>query len=115
MRPTGQLHLGHYTGALESWVQQQNLLDDKGAHVFETCFLIADYHNLTTSLETGEIYANTLDMLVDWLAAGVDPEKSPVFASRKSKNMPSSFCSSPCSSPHRGLKETLRSKSRSAI
>ena len=79
MRPTGQLHLGHYTGALESWVQQQNLLDDKGAHVFETCFLIADYHNLTTSLETGEIYANTLDMLVDWLAAGVDPDKSPVF------------------------------------
>ena len=79
MRPTGQLHLGHYTGALESWVQQQNLLDEKGAHVYETCFLIADYHNLTTSLETGEIYANTLDMLIDWLAAGVDPEKSPVF------------------------------------
>ncbi len=79
MRPTGQLHLGHYTGALESWVQQQNLLDEKGAHVYETCFLIADYHNLTTSLETGEIYANTLDMLVDWLAAGVDPDKSPVF------------------------------------
>ena len=79
MRPTGQLHLGHYTGALESWVQQQNLLDEKGAHVYETCFLIADYHHLTTSLETGEIYANTLDMLVDWLAAGVDPDKSPVF------------------------------------
>lgn len=79
MRPTGQLHLGHYTGALESWVQQQNLLDEKGAHVYETCFLIADYHNLTTSLETGDIYANTLDMPIDWLAAGVDPEKSPVF------------------------------------
>ena len=79
MRPTGQLHLGHYTGALESWVQQQNLLDEKGEHVYETCFLIADYHNLTTSLETGDIYTHTLDMLVDWLAAGVDPEKSPVF------------------------------------
>jgi len=79
MRPTGQLHLGHYTGALESWVQQQNLLDANGSKVYETCFLIADYHNLTTSLETAEIYSNTLDMLIDWLAAGVDPRKSPVF------------------------------------
>ncbi len=79
MRPTGKLHLGHYTGALESWVEQQNLIAEDGTRVYETCFLIADYHNLTTSLETAEIYANTLDMLVDWLAAGVDPEKSPVF------------------------------------
>jgi tryptophanyl-tRNA synthetase len=79
MRPTGKLHLGHFTGALESWVEQQNELDDTGARVYETCFLIADYHNLTTSLDTSEIYANTLDMLLDWLAAGVDPEKSPVF------------------------------------
>ncbi|NTW70370.1 MAG: tryptophan--tRNA ligase [Chlorobiaceae bacterium] len=79
MRPTGKLHLGHYTGALESWVEQQNLTNEAGERVYETCFLIADYHNLTTSLETGEIYANTLDMLIDWLSAGVDPEKSPVF------------------------------------
>ena len=79
MRPTGKLHLGHYTGALENWVEQQNVLDATGARVYETCFLIADYHNLTTSLETGEIYAHTIDMLIDWLAAGIDPEKSPLF------------------------------------
>ncbi|NTU45764.1 MAG: tryptophan--tRNA ligase [Chlorobiaceae bacterium] len=79
MRPTGKLHLGHYTGALESWVEQQNQRNEAGERVYETCFLIADYHNLTTSLETGEIYTHTLDMLIDWLAAGVDPEKSPVF------------------------------------
>ena len=79
MRPTGKLHLGHYTGALESWVEQQNLLDENGSRAYDTCFLIADYHNLTTSLETGEIYNHTLDMLIDWLAAGIDPEKSPVF------------------------------------
>ena len=79
MRPTGQLHLGHYTGALESWVKQQNLLAEDGSKVYQTCFLIADYHNLTTSLETGDIYSHTLDMLVDWLAVGIDPEKSPVF------------------------------------
>lgn len=79
MRPTGKLHLGHYSGALESWVEQQNLLGPTGSSAYETCFLIADYHNLTTSLQTGEIYSHTLDMLIDWLAAGVDPEKSPVF------------------------------------
>ncbi len=79
MRPTGQLHLGHYTGALENWVEQQNLLASDGSRIYETCFLIADYHNLTTSLDTTEIYHHTIDMLIDWLAAGVDPEKSPVF------------------------------------
>ena len=79
MRPTGKLHLGHYTGALENWVEQQNLLDSSGSRAYETCFLIADSHNLTTSLDTGEIYNHTLDMLMDWLAAGIDPEKSPVF------------------------------------
>jgi tryptophanyl-tRNA synthetase len=79
MRPTGKLHLGHYTGALESWVEHQNLRAEDGSRVFETCFLIADYHSLTTSLETTDIYSNSLDMLVDWLAAGIDPEKSPVF------------------------------------
>ncbi len=79
MRPTGKLHLGHYTGALENWVEQQNLLDLNGSRAYETCFLIADYHNLTTSLETGDIYNHSIDMLIDWLAAGIDPEKSPVF------------------------------------
>lgn len=79
MRPTGKLHLGHYTGALENWVAQQDQLNADGSRAYETCFLIADYHNLTTSLDTAEIYTHTIDMLIDWLAAGVDPEKSPVF------------------------------------
>jgi len=50
MRPTGKLHLGHYTGALENWVHLQNQLAADGSKVYETCFLIADYHILTTSL-----------------------------------------------------------------
>jgi tryptophanyl-tRNA synthetase len=79
MRPTGKLHLGHYTGALENWVAQQDQLNADGSRAYETCFLIADYHNLTTSLDTADIYTHTIDMLIDWLAAGVDPEKSPVF------------------------------------
>jgi tryptophanyl-tRNA synthetase len=79
MRPTGKLHLGHYTGALENWVHLQNQLAADGSKVYETCFLIADYHILTTSLETADAYQHTMEMLVDWLAAGIDPEKSPVF------------------------------------
>ena len=79
MRPTGKLHLGHYTGALENWVARQNETGPDGNRVYDTFFLIADYHNLTTSLETSDISANTADMVVDWLAAGINPQKSPVF------------------------------------
>jgi len=64
MRPTGKLHLGHYTGALENWVQLQNLLADDGSKVYETCFLIADYHILSTSLDTSEAYQHSMDMLI---------------------------------------------------
>jgi tryptophanyl-tRNA synthetase len=71
MRPTGKLHLGHLVGALENWVALQN--DYNNYH------LIADYHALTTDLDSSGIHANSIDMLVDWLAAGIDPEKSPVF------------------------------------
>ena len=71
MRPTGKLHIGHYVGALENWV---NLQDE-----FENFHLIADYHVLTTNLNTFDIYQNTIDMMIDWLAAGLDPEKSLMF------------------------------------
>jgi tryptophanyl-tRNA synthetase len=71
MRPTGKLHIGHYVGALENWVQ----LQDK----YESYHLIADYHVLTTSLKTENIYNDTIDMLIDWLASGLDPVKSPMF------------------------------------
>lgn len=73
MRPTGKLHLGHWAGALESWVQLQN----EGS--FQNYHLIADYHALTTNLDTSRIYEYTIEMLVDWIAAGIDPEQSPVF------------------------------------
>lgn len=71
MRPTGKLHIGHYVGALENWVH----LQDK----FESYHLIADYHVLTTDLNTDNIYNDTIDMLIDWLATGLDPVKSPMF------------------------------------
>lgn len=71
MRPTGKLHLGNYVGALENWIN----LQDK----FQNFHLVADYHVLTTDLSTEEIYTNTIEMVTDWLAAGLDPEKSPIF------------------------------------
>jgi len=71
MRPTGKLHIGHFVGALENWVKLQN--------EYESFHLIADYHVLTTSLDTSDVYQNSLDMLIDWLACGLDPSKSPMF------------------------------------
>lgn len=71
MRPTGKLHLGHLVGALENWVKLQN--------EYQNFHLIADYHALTTDLDSSNIYQYSIDMLIDWLAAGLDPEKSPMF------------------------------------
>ncbi|MEW6509486.1 MAG: tryptophan--tRNA ligase [Bacteroidota bacterium] len=71
MRPTGKLHLGHLVGALENWVALQEQYDNY--------HLIADYHALTTNPDSSAIGRNSFDMLVDWLAAGIDPARSPLF------------------------------------
>lgn len=71
MRPTGKLHLGHLVGALENWVALQG--------EYNNYHLIADYHVLTTNLDSSGILANSVDMAVDWLAAGIDPARSPIF------------------------------------
>jgi tryptophanyl-tRNA synthetase len=71
MRPTGKLHIGHYVGALENWVKLQD--------EYHSFHLIADYHVLTTDLDTSDIHDKSIQMLVDWLATGLDPGKSPMF------------------------------------
>jgi tryptophanyl-tRNA synthetase len=72
MRPTGRLHLGHYHGVLANWVRLQ--------HDYPCLFFVADWHALTTAYdEPGTITRNTWDMVVDWLAAGVDPAKATLF------------------------------------
>jgi len=72
MRPTGKLHLGHLTGALENWVSLQEEYDN--------FHLVADWHVLTTDIDKShEIDKLSLEMVLDWLAAGIDPEKSPIF------------------------------------
>lgn len=72
MRPTGALHLGHYHGALKNWIALQSTLP--------CLFFVADWHALTTHHEApGMIERRTWDMLVDWLAAGVEPSQSTLF------------------------------------
>jgi tryptophanyl-tRNA synthetase len=71
-RPTGRLHLGNFTGALENWAALQDQ--------FKCYFMVADWHVLTTDFEhTENIPVNTREMIVDWISAGLDPEVSTIF------------------------------------
>jgi tryptophanyl-tRNA synthetase len=80
MRPTGKLHLGNYMGALRNWVRLQNEVDENGEPKYDCYFFIADYHALTTDYaDPSQLQQNTLDVALDWLAAGLDPEKSTIF------------------------------------
>lgn len=72
MRPTGKLHLGNYMGALRNWVDLQN--------EYDCYFFIADWHALTTDYaDPSQVRQNTLDVALDFLAAGLDPEKCVLF------------------------------------
>jgi tryptophanyl-tRNA synthetase len=76
MRPTGKLHLGNYMGALANWVKLQDQ--------YECYFFIADWHALTTDYaDTSGIAQNTKDVLLDYLAAGLDPARSVLFLQSK--------------------------------
>lgn len=72
MRPTGQLHLGHYHGVLKNWLKLQ--------HECECLFFVADWHALTTHYDTPEVIEDSVwDMVIDWLAAGIDPANATIF------------------------------------
>ncbi|MBX2870280.1 MAG: tryptophan--tRNA ligase [Acidiferrobacterales bacterium] len=72
MRPTGKLHLGHYHGVLRNWIRMQ---ED-----YECFFFVADWHALTTHYDDRSVMNNHVwEMVIDWLASGVDPEKSTMF------------------------------------
>ena len=72
MRPTGALHLGHYHGALKNWVKLQ--------HDHDCFFFVADWHALTTHYEDREVIEKAVyDMVIDWIAAGLDPETATIF------------------------------------
>ncbi len=72
MRPTGSLHLGHYNGVLKNWLRLQ--------HEHECLFFVADWHALTTHYDTPEVIEESVwEMVIDWLAAGVDPANATIF------------------------------------
>ncbi|MBI4277825.1 MAG: tryptophan--tRNA ligase, partial [Armatimonadetes bacterium] len=72
MRPTGRMHLGNYVGALLNWVSLQ---DEYDSH-----FMVADWHALTTAFDrTDRLRSDIEDMVADWLAAGLDPQRSTIF------------------------------------
>ncbi len=72
MRPTGPLHLGNYMGALENWVRLQD--------TYDCFFFVADWHSLTTEYsDPSPIRDNVVEVAMDWLAAGLDPERSTLF------------------------------------
>jgi tryptophanyl-tRNA synthetase len=72
MRSTGKLHLGNYVGALQNWVRMQD--------EYECFYFIADWHALTTDYaDTSKVKVNSVDVLLDWLAAGLDPKRCTMF------------------------------------
>lgn len=80
MRPTGQLHLGHWEGALTNWVDLQNK--------YPCYYSIVDWHALTTDYQNPDnIQANIRNVLLDWLSAGIDPDKSTVFVQSSIKEI----------------------------
>jgi len=87
MRPTGKLHLGNLQGALKNWVDLQN----DGRH--DCFYFVADWHALTSDYSTpDQIRENSLNMVIDWLSVGLDPEKSTCSFSRPSRNTRSFTC-----------------------
>ncbi len=72
MRPTGKLHLGHYLGVIQNWVELQ--------HKYESFFFVADWHALTTKYDKTENLKNdVIDVAIDWLASGIDPDISTIY------------------------------------
>ena len=72
MRPTGSMHIGHYHGALKNWVRLQ--------HEYDCFYFVADWHALTTEYDRTAVIRESIDdMIIDWMACGIDPKKSTLF------------------------------------
>ena len=96
MRPTGALHLGHYHGALKNWVRLQQ--------AYDCFFFVADWHALTTHYQDKSVVErNVYDMVVDWLAAGLDPEQCTLFIQSRMPEHAELFTLLAMSTPHSWL------------
>src|SRR3989344_9071531 len=69
IRPSGKLHLGNYLGAIKNWIDLQNKSD-------QSIFAVVDYHGITTPFDPNTYQTQVMDVIYDYLAAGVDPDKS---------------------------------------
>ena len=101
IRPTGQLHLGNYFGALRKFVRMQNDPDSK----YENYFFIADYHALTTSPDPNSLHANVKSILSEYLAPGLDPETSTLFVQSDVPEIPEMYL---LLNMHVGIGELMR-------
>ena len=80
MRPTGRLHIGHYFGALQNWVRLQDSVSSDGDKEYDCFYFVADWHALTSDYaNTFGITRNVMELTMDWLAAGLDPNRSTIF------------------------------------
>jgi len=80
MRPTGKLHIGHYFGALQNWLRLQNLPAQAGDPSYDCFYFIADWHALTSDYaDTSAVAQNSIEIVTDYLAAGLDSQKSVIF------------------------------------
>ena len=76
MRPTGPMHLGHYHGCLKNWIELQN--------EYDSYYFVADWHAFTTHYSDNiDLESNVMDMVVDWLATGINPNTSTIFVQSK--------------------------------
>ncbi len=88
MRATGRLHLGHYHGVLKNWARLQ--------HEYECFFFVADWHGLTTEYENPHaIQDHVWDLVIDWLAAGVNPARRPCSSRARCPSTRNCICCSP--------------------
>src|SRR5256886_6570633 len=71
MRPSGKVHLGNYLGALDNWVKLQD--------AYDCYYFVANWHALTDDTDTTTVPGDTVEMLADWLGAGLDPQRSTLF------------------------------------
>ena len=103
MRPTGALHIGHYHGALKNWIRLQD--------EHPCFFFVADWHALTTHYESPEVLAASVwEMLIDWFAAGVDPQRATVFIQSRVPEHAELFLLGSMATPLGGLERVPTSK-----
>ena len=83
IRPSGKLHLGNYLGAIKNWIQLQDTDPSTGLRPSQAIFAVVDYHGITTPFDPKTYHEQVMDVILDYLSAGVDPDKSLIMRQSK--------------------------------